>query len=729
MNLPPVVSRITLASVAALATIPIGVARAEPTLELRVSGPSEILSGDPETSSVDATGLVGPGPLMSKLSGIAEAPITALASSQNIVYAGTAGAGLFRFDAAGAGKKVMDADKLVVSALFSGKDRVYAATNPEGKVFSLGSDGKAAPWFDPVEKYVWALLDHPKGLLVATGEPGRVLEVAAGGKSRVVFEPGETHIRALIRHPKRGVIAGGGQKGVIYQLKPGGGAFALYDSTLDEVTALAIDPRSGDLYAALVSETKPGGFIPEKSIGPVASDSQDTGAPIKGSEVVRISDNGQVDVVWTSRREGALALAYDEREKRLYVATGAGPKARGRVYAIDPGDRDRIRLAARVEPSIASALTFGAGGALLVGTAPAGQLWRIGPGTRSDSIYFSSEQDLQRPSRIGRIWFDGEVPEGAKIEVRLRSGNTKPTDETWSDWSAPITDRRGGEIEVPQGRYVQFKAVLASGSKGAAPRLKSLHASLRRKNLPPSVEEVFLLQNGVYLRPMPAEKEQEKTVTLSSSALLRLRRSSDDDDKDVRVRQGMSPGMITASWRAEDRNKDALIYRLELRRLDPPGQWQVLEDDLEHPFFSFDSTAYPDGRYQLRVTASDRPSNPPSEALSDSNTSDPITLDNTAPVIKGLTAKVTVGAIEISAEASDESSLLSEARVSINGGPWLHLPAVDGLTDARSEKLALKVRTDNGLGDPKLAPGRQTISVRVEDEAGNVGSSAISVSR
>jgi hypothetical protein len=699
---------------------------AEQTLELKVSGPSEIFSGDPESSSVDARGRVGMGPVVTKLWSSQDAPITALIATERATFAGTAGGGLHRIEAGGAVKRVLEAEKLVVGAITLSGDRLFAATNPDGAILQIEAAGGSKPYFDPTEKYVWAMLDDPKGLIVATGEPGHVLEVAPGGKSRVLLDPGETHIRALVRHPKRGVIAGGGQKGVIYQLKPSGGAFALYDSGMEEVTAFAIDPRTGDLFASFVSESKPGAFIPDKSIGPVATDAAETGSPIKGSEVVRIASSGQVDVLWSSRREGALGLVFDERSRQLYIATGAGSKARGRVYAIDFEDRDRVRLFARVEPSLASAIAISpAGGALIVGTAPSGQVLRIGPGLRAQSVYSSSEQDLQRTARIGRVWFDADVPEGAKVEVRLRTGNTKPHDDTWSDWSAPVTVASGGQIEVPEGRYVQLKAELSASPKGAGPTLKSLHASIQRRNLAPTVEEVFLLRLGVYMRPMPVEEEREKTVTLSTSQVQRLRRADSDEDKEVRVRQGISPGMITVAWKAEDRNKDPLLYRVELRRVENGATWQILDDDLDHQFHTIDSRAFPDGRYQVRVTATDRPANPPSEALVDANISDPFTIDNTAPTIRGLASKpLSSGGLEISLEAEDGVSALGTAEVSINGGPWLMIPATDGLTDARSEKFMLEVKPNDRPGEPKLVKGRQTVAVRVTDEAGNSASAS-----
>lgn len=704
----------------------------EPTRELSVSGSREVLEGDPETASVDPHGQISMGPTIVELGKASDRPITTMiAGPQGTVLAGTAGGAILRIDAAGKATQVAKAENEIVTALAMSGAKIFAATSG-GKIYTVdGNKLKVA--FDPEAKYIWAIVPDGNDLLVATGEPGQVLRVGQNGSSKVIFDPGETHVRSLIRHPKRGLIAGGGQKGIVYQLGDGTGtAFALYDSEMEECTSLTFDPASGDLYASIVSESKPGALDPDKSIGAVGSDPPDSDtSPIKGSDVVRITPAGRVDLLWTSKRDGALSLAFDPKAKRLYIATGTSAKGRGRVYAVELSDRDRLLLVARTEPSIASSiLPAPTGGALIVGTAPSGHIFRVGPGLRTESVYVSGEQDLSRISKIGRIWFDADIPAGARVEVALRTGNTKEYDKTWSGWSADIEVEAGKEISVPEGRYAQFRAKLKASPQGKAPVLKSLHASVVRMNVAPTVQEVFLLRRGVYMTRMPPEEEKEKTVTLTRSAITNLRGTDDDDDnRSVRVRQGIRPGMLTVTWRADDPNSDELIYRVELLRLDEAGEtWQLVANDLKESFWSFDSRAYRDGRYRFRVTASDRPSNPPDQALWDRNESEPITIDNSAPRI--LSVKATspgAGKLRVEAEAEDATSVLGLAEMSLNGGPWLMLPASDGLLDAKDEKLSVDVMPSEAPGVPPVKSGRHSVLVRVEDEAGNESTASATV--
>lgn len=722
--------RLLLSTVLVSALLPGGRASAEPTLELRVSGPGEIFEGDPESASLDARGTIGMGPVLTPVVPSVGAPVTTLRAGASAIYAGTAGAGLIEVDAAGKTRTLLPSEKGLITAIEVHDGAVHAATSPDGAIVRVGNDGSAKTLFDPSEKYVWAMVSGPKVLYVATGEPGHVLEVDAAGKSKVLFDPEETHVRSLIRHPKRGLIAGSGQKGVIYEIGEDGTAHALYDSGMEEVTAFAVDPASGDLFCAIISETKTGAVITEKSIPAVGEEPKEAPSPIKGSEVIRISASGHVDVLWTSRREGALGLAFDPRSKRLYVAAGAGGKGRGRVYAIDPADRDRVLLVSRLEPSLATGVVLApTGGAVLVGTSPAGQILRVGPGMRAESVYVTSEQDLGRIARLGRVWFDADVPEGARVEVSIRTGNTRSWDKTWSDWSAAVKSQDGGEVKVPEGHYAQLRARLIAAGSGAGPRVKSLHASLVRMNVAPTVKDVFLLRRGVYMKPMPPEEDQEKTVTVSASMIQRLRDAREDDDKQTRVRQGKAPGMMTVSWTAEDTNGDDLLARLELRRVDlANASWKKLADAVPASFYSFDSRAYPDGKYQVRVKATDRPSNPPDQALSDTNASEPFTIDNTPPSIGKVSAKaLEKKRIRVEAEAEDVVSLIGNAEVSVDGGPWLMLPSTDGLIDAKKERFAVELSTSGAAGEPEIASGAHTVLVRITDDAGNLATASAAV--
>jgi hypothetical protein len=145
-------------------------------------------------------------------------------------------------------------------------------------------------------------------------------------------------------------------------------------------------------------------------------------------------------------------------------------------------------------------------------------------------------------------------------------------------------------------------------------------------------------------------------------------------------------------------------------------------------FYSFDSKAHADGRYQLRVIASDRPANPPSEALTDQNVSEPFTIDNGPPRISNLRAiSPGAGKVRVEAEAEDSYSTLDSAEFSLDGGPWLMMPSADGLVDSKKERFLVEVKSNDAPGEPKFSSGHHTVLVRVEDDAGNAATASTSV--
>jgi hypothetical protein len=164
-------------------------------------------------------------------------------------------------------------------------------------------------------------------------------------------------------------------------------------------------------------------------------------------------------------------------------------------------------------------------------------------------------------------------------------------------------------------------------------------------------------------------------------------------------------GYIGARWLAHDENGDSMLYKVEIRGRGETT-WKLLKDKLKDNSLSWDSTAFPDGEYELRVTASDAPSNPPGAALSASLTGDPFLIDNTPPQISALTAAVNGQHIDVRWRAKDARSIIDHAEYSVNGGDWLVVEPVGRLSDSEDEEYHLVL---------DRSAGEQTIAVRVTD--------------
>jgi hypothetical protein len=136
-----------------------------------------------------------------------------------------------------------------------------------------------------------------------------------------------------------------------------------------------------------------------------------------------------------------------------------------------------------------------------------------------------------------------------------------------------------------------------------------------------------------------------------------------------------------------------------------------LKADVKEKYLSWDSTAFPDGEYVIRVTASDSPSNPRDQALDDSLTSDPFLIDNTPPQITNLAGTGSGTNIDVRWTARDSRSNLNKAEYSVNGGDWMVVDPVTKLSDSPEQQYHLVIE--------RTSPGEQVVAVRVTDDFDN----------
>jgi hypothetical protein len=125
-----------------------------------------------------------------------------------------------------------------------------------------------------------------------------------------------------------------------------------------------------------------------------------------------------------------------------------------------------------------------------------------------------------------------------------------------------------------------------------------------------------------------------------------------------------------------------------------------------------------DGWYEIKVVASDRADNPAETALEASKISDPILVDNTAPVIEKVQVQVKAGGdVEVRFAARDATSRLTAAAYTVDSADeWRPLAPTDGLFDGKRKEFRFTIG--------KLLPGPHRLALRAADEAQNIGHAA-----
>jgi hypothetical protein len=608
------------------------------------------------------------------------------------------------------------------------RDEVFVATNPDGRVYRIARDGKPQEFFNPKTRYIWALaFDSHGNLYVATGDAGQVFRVTPDGKSAMFFNTQDTHARSLAVDRDDNILVGTDPSGLILRVSPAGIGFVLYQAARKEITALAIS-SSGAIYAAGNGTRAPtvpvapppapapvpttAGQVPVRMAAP-APPSLPLGPPTLagGSEVYRIDADGSPHRAWTSPLALVYTIAFDSNGLPL-LGTGNS----GRVYRLDSDVLSTILV--DVPPTQITAFVPGSGGALYAVTGNIGKVYRMGPNPTKSGTYESDVFDAAQFSRWGRFSIEEAT---AGVAVSTRSGNVNRTQNNWSAW-APVAlepdpgcaSCSNGKVTSPAARFVQYRLEFtASGS--VLPALSEADLAYLPKNVAPTLEQIEIAPAN-YRFPAPAvpPPSAPSPATLTLPALGTHRQvSAAPAVEPASTPQTLtySKGTIGARWAATDENGDPLIYRVEIRGLNEPN-WLLLKDKVREKYTDIDSTAFPDGEYELRVTASDEPGNPEGEALTATLVSEPFLIDNTPPVISGLAAARSASGVRVRWHAQDARTNIARAEYSVNGGEWKLAAPVGGLSDSLAEDYDVTIA--GSAGDGAL------IAVRVTDDFDNL---------
>ncbi len=414
-----------------------------------------------------------------------------------------------------------------------------------------------------------------------------------------------------------------------------------------------------------------------------------TGQPApNGNAVYRIDPDGFVTEVF---RGPVLVLAMAAAaDGSVLVATGSD----GGVYQIDPA-ADETAVVAHLDVKQVTALLPDAG---RPGRARPEQHRRPG----RDGGRVRGPRHLHQPGP-GR-GADQPVRQGATARHAPGRHDADPVHPQRQHEGAdrrrlgPLVARarrrRVRPAAAPPARFFQYRLTFATTGATATPTVDDADVAYLMPNLPPVIKSVKVATAGKPAAGNNAADAPQPQQQADASAAV------------------APPSHVqTVSWEASDPNNDPLTFAV-YERPGRAGPWVLLKDKLKDPTYDWDTRGVADGRYEVRVTASDAAANPVGQGKVVGRVSDPVLVDNTPPVLGDVKVTVTGTSATVAVRAVDAGSTVAAVDYAVDSaGDWQAATPSDTMFDSPEARATL---TAAGL-----TPGPHTIAVRATDARGN----------
>ncbi|MFM8392408.1 MAG: hypothetical protein ACKOB4_00615, partial [Acidobacteriota bacterium] len=497
----------------------------------RIDNFNEVGRGELQGVTLDGRGAATLAPSLREVFDTKQAYIwSSVADTAGNVYLGTGNEGrVYRVDPAGKGELLYQTPELSVMALaVDARGLVYAGSSPDGKVYQITRTGEAKVFFDPQSKYIWALAFDPQGrLLVATGEKGILYRVEPNGKSTILTTIGATigqsNLTSMRVDRAGNILLGTDPGGMVVRVSPEGPdgkqwkVFTLFDSEQREIHDLAIttSPTGEEVILALAvaesagsgassSAAAPppaggaaGGF--EGSVTVTLSDVQvvdsgstgssaGTGSSSSGqakSILYRLAADGSWQTLWESRDAVGFSLQTSSDGRVLLGVGRKGPSGeKGRVLSLGAdGQAEAGTLVTLPEGQISRLIQVA--GRTYAASSNLGKLYAIGSSPLNEGVVTGNVLDSVHHATWGELAWNGT----GTVEFQTRSGNTNAPDQTWSEWSRPLSttaqSARSARIESPAARYLQWRATLRRQGEAPSPLLREVTIHYLPRNLAP----------------------------------------------------------------------------------------------------------------------------------------------------------------------------------------------------------------------------------------------------
>jgi hypothetical protein len=610
---------------------------------------------------------------------------------------------------------LLDCDENNILSLISdGKDVLYAGTDPNGLVYRVNRKTKEAfVLFDAPESEVSALaLDAAGNLYAGTAEasekPGPVpgtpgaeeganeksgrpegtggvpipSQPPANPKPPVVPDPNPGEPNPI---PKKAAMLNSTGSPIYYSVNCWSKVLHLDDDPgADDPNPPTPTPAPGK-HPKPAKPAPANANTPQNPV-PVAPEPIDFGKPkAEGNAIYRIDPEGFVREIF---RQPVMVMTIIERNGLLLVGTGS----EGLIYQLDPAAEETVVLA-KVDPKQVLSMIATKDGRILLGMANVGGIASMSSGFAEEGAFTSPVLDAAQISRFGKIHLQGSLPKNTSLTLATRSGNLQDPDKPgWSKWTEETPAVAFAQIKSPSARFLQYRLSLSSTGGKESPVVDEVDVAYQMPNLAPVVKSIKIGSNVA--QAAAANMEGLNPAALAVPAAKLVRNSVEN-----------------ITWDAEDTNGDALQYSLYFRT-GSKAPWILLKDKLAENHFDWETRGVADGRYAIKVTASDELANVPGQGRTASRVSDPIVVDNTPPVIGDIKTEIKGGSARITASIADRMSTVASFEYNVDSsGDWQAVLPSDNIFDGPEEKVDFTLS--------KLTPGAHQITLRAGDAKGN----------
>lgn len=577
--------------------------------------------------------------------------------------------------------------------------KVYVATGPAGQLYEVDPVAKTSKvLFDSDEDNLRSIVSMNDMLFVGTDPNGLILRIdRKNGKATVVYDAPESEVSTLLLDARTGYVyagtsqlveASGTQEPPDAIGRPAGrpaGEPIFMEPSEAPKPKPSEDAPEGELHADMVApeqhaeqadesaspDTQPASHGPSPS-GPITTIGGDEPAA-NGNAIYRIDSQGFVSEIF---RDPTMVLAMARLDNQLLVATGPT----GTLYQLDLSSEEHTAVA-RSRSQMLTSLLIATDKRIYVGSALSSTLSRLSAELARSGTYTSGVLDAGQIAAFGKAQIRGAIAADTAMTLSLRSSNVEDEDSPlWSAWSEPVAAARFTSVQTPPGRFLQYRLTL-TGNGATSPTLEDVSIAYLQPNVAPRIDSVTVA----------AEPTED----------------------------GSPQPMRTITWIATEPNGDELRYAI-YQRSSANSPWIQLARDLTDVTWQWDTRKLSDGRYEIKVEATDALANPTGAGKTVSRIAEPVQVDNTPPAIGDIKVSRDGGKVTVWLRVADRIGVVSRMEYSLDTDEhWQSVQPSDMLSDSPDEQYEIV------LNDP--GPSARVVSIRSRDESGNMAYESVTI--